>query len=169
MSIDAKLAELECRRDALLQEMGDNATHLGEYVKKQYSPVNILRRHIGPAIGIAATLGTLAAGAKVPRAGLMRLIWTRLLHRENNNSDTKQAPGQTGSAPPSTDAVSAAREGTHSPQPHHRGLRDVAEPIVTNIIMDVAQAIPWRSLLQRVREKHKGRDGQTDQKDPSRQ
>jgi hypothetical protein len=158
MSIDAKLAEL-----------GDYATHLGEYVKSQYSPANVLRRHIGPAIGIAATLGTLAAGAKAPGTGFMRLIWSRLLHRENNNSNTKQAPGQTGSSPPSTDAVSAAHGGTHSPQPRHRGLRDVAEPIVTNIIMDVAQAIPWRSLLQRVREKHNDRDGQTDQKDPSRQ
>ena len=169
MSIDAKLAELESRRDAVLQEMGDNATHLGEYVKTQYSPVNVLRRHIGPAIGIAATLGTLAAGAKTSRGGIMRLILSQLLHRESNKSATEQASEQTGSQPPLTDAVPAAHTGTSSSQSHRRGLRDVAEPIVTNIIMDVAQAIPWRSLLQRVREKHKSRDGQMDQKGPSHQ
>lgn len=166
MSIESQLAELEHRRDAVLQEMDDNATHLGEYIKTQYSPVNVLRRHIGPAIGIAATIGTLAASAKAPRAGLMRLLWTRLLHGGNHSSKTTRASGTSDSVASPNHAASASNPSAESHQPDHRGFRDVAEPIVRNIIMDVAQAIPWSSLLDRVRDARKSRGTQSDRKEP---
>lgn len=166
MSIESQLAELEHRRDAVLQEMDDNATHLGEYIKTQYSPVNVLRRHIGPAIGIAATIGTLAASAKAPRAGLMRLLWTRLLHGGNHSSKTTRASGTSDSVASPNHAASASNPSAESHQPDHRGFRDVAEPIVRNIIMDVAQAIPWSSLFDRVRDARKSRGTQSDRKEP---
>ncbi len=165
MSIESQLAELERRRDAVLQEMDDNATHLGEYIKTQYSPVNVLRRHIGPAIGIAATIGTLAASAKAPRAGLMRLLWTRLLHGGNHSSKTTRASGTSDSVASPNHAASASNPSAESHQPDHRGFRDVAEPIVRNIIMDVAQAIPWSRLFDRVRDARKSRGTQSDRKD----
>lgn len=166
MSIESQLAELERRRDAVLQEMDDNATHLGEYIKTQYSPVNVLRRHIGPAIGIAATLGTLAAGAKTPRAGFIRLIWTRLLHGGNYQPKTTRESGHADSVSPPNHAASAPHGGTDSQDPQRRRLRDIAEPIVRNIIMDAAQAIPWSSLLDRVRDARKSRGAQSDRKAP---
>ena len=162
MSINAKLSELELRRDAVLREMDDNATRLSEYIRKQYSPVNVLRRHIGPAIGIAATLGTLAAGTKAPRTGFMRLIWSQLFNRPATHAHATQSSGGATSGQPTADAAPAAHSTTDAREPNRHGLRDIAQPIISNILLEVAQVIPWSSLMQRAREKRKNRDGQTD-------
>ena len=163
MSINAKLSELELRRDAVLREMDDNATRLSEYIRKQYSPVNVLRRHIGPAIGIAATLGTLAAGTKAPRTGFMRLIWSQLFNRPATHAHATQSSGGATSGQPTADAApAAAHTAADAREANRHGLRDIAQPIISNILLDVAQMIPWSSLMQRAREKRKNRDGQTD-------
>ncbi len=167
MSIDAKLAELERRRDALLREMDENTTHLGEYMREWYSPVNILRRHVCSAMGIAAALGTLTAAAKLPRASLLRLIWTRLLHHKDNNSGGNPPSDPSGAVASSTDSTPTTHSTTESHETRHRGFGDVAERLVANIVLDAAQAVPWGSLLNRVRLKLQHRDGQTDQKGPS--
>ncbi len=165
MSIDGKLAELEQRRNAVLQEIGDDAAHLSEYLKKQYSPVSVLRRHIGPAIGIAATLGTLAAGIKSPRWGFMRLIGSQLFNRHANHAHGNQSSGGAVPRQSSAGAAPVAHAARDARDSHRAGLRDMAEPIITNILLDVAQLIPWSSLIQRAREKPKSRDGRTDHAD----
>lgn len=157
MSIESQLADLERRRDKVLREMDDSATHLGKYIKTQYSPVNVLRRHIGPAVGIAATLGTLAAGAKAPRAGILRLIWSRLINKGNHQSTSNSASNASGSVVPPSQTTAEDSGPSASHKPRQGGFRDVVEPIVSNIVLDVAQTIPWGSLLDRVRTKYKNR------------
>ena len=160
MSIESKLKELEIRRNAVLQEMDDNTTHLGKYLRTRYAPVNVLRRHIGPAIGIAATFGTLAAGAKIPRHGLLRMLWTRV-NRGHRSASPPESSNASGSAGLAADAAhDGAPAGVDSQRPRHHALIDAAQPILTHLIVDVAQAIPWRNLMGRILEKrHKSANG----------
>ncbi len=162
MSMEHKLAELERRRDAVLGEMDENATQLGNYLRVQYSPKNILRRHIGPAMGVAAALGTLAAGVNAPRGGLLQALWSRVVHGHRaGKKPAESSEGRTAGVPQETQA---APDPAAAQQPGLHPLIDAAEPIVRTFIVGAAQAIPWRSLLARVLEK---RDKHVNGHDPS--
>lgn len=165
MNIETKLVELQRRRDAALAQMDDHATHLGRYLRAWYSPANVLRRHIGPAMGVAATLGTLVGGI-TPGEGLFQLLWAKLLSRRHVGTEpivVKTSQTTDTSAPPhhvvDGDNKSA---GPDTPSRRTDSILDVAEPIVKNLIVGVAQAIPWRSIMGRVWEK---RDMESDRAD----
>jgi hypothetical protein len=154
--MERKLAELEHRRDALLGEMDENASHLSHYLRVHYAPRSILRRHIGPAMGVAAAIGTLVAGVKAPRNGLLHALWSRMMPSQGNGKETAVSAADrntSGKEPP----VSSSGPMNPATGTGHHTLMDVAEPIVRTLIVGVAQAVPWRNLVGRIlqkREKH---------------
>ncbi|MGC8625310.1 MAG: hypothetical protein ACP5I8_10025 [Phycisphaerae bacterium] len=157
MSIDAKLIELQRRRDVALVEMDDYATHFGRYIRAQYSPAGILRRHIGPAMGLAATLGTLVAGIAAPGDGLLQALMDKLLsprHSRAKPTTVETSSAADAAAPlhhvPDDNRASVVSD---PPSRNNQPILDVAEPIVKNLIVGVAQAIPWRRVMERAWEK----------------
>lgn len=142
MNIRTKLAELEYLRDAALREMGDNATHLSEHLKTHYSPANMLRRHLRPALGLAATVAVLIARAKTPQRGGLHMIWSQLFNRTMKRSQKKHNPDASAvDHPPSGGNGQPAGE---TPEQNHHGIRNLVQPIIRNILLDVAQAITWK-------------------------
>ncbi len=144
MSIDTKLAELEYLRDATLREMGDNATLLSEHIKTQYSPARMLRRHVRPALGFAATVAVLIARSKAPHAGALRTIWSQLFNRARKHSAAGRSSNGVASVDPTAAAAADGQATPAAKDQNHHGLRDLVKPIIRNILLDVAQSIPWK-------------------------
>ncbi len=156
MSIQDQLGELEARRNAALREVDDQVTQFEHYLRIQYSPENVVRRHLGAAMGIAATLGVVASGSSTDlKGGLLRALVSWLRGKPRGRTEPSDTGGEsTVRVDGANGQVRGSGPGAVHTQPADaHPILDMAEPILRNLIVGVAEVIPWRGLMGRVLEK----------------